>query len=226
MSLRRTLTAAAAAGALAAAGAVAAVPAQAGPTTALAPAAATGERPLAAVLLRPGAAGFDANAKDYDVVTRAVLAVLAAKPSSKVKVLTDGSVPLTAFLPNDGAFRALVKSLTGKTLTRERDIFAAVAGLGIPTVEAVLLYHVVPGRAINAKAALKADGAVLKTAAGVTFAVRVGAGPRITLVDKDPNAADPQVILSQTNINAANTQLAHGINAVLRPVDLPPTHSS
>jgi hypothetical protein len=41
----------------------------------------------------------------------AVGAVLAAKPNSPVAVLADGNVPLTAFLPTDGAFRRLAHSL-------------------------------------------------------------------------------------------------------------------
>ena len=67
--------------------------------------------------------------------------MLAAKPNSKVKALTDGTVTLTAFIPNDQAFRLLVKDLTGIAPKSEKQIFNAVAKLGIPTVEAVLLYH-------------------------------------------------------------------------------------
>jgi hypothetical protein len=87
----------------------------------------TGDRSLAALLTADGNR-FDRNGRDYDVVTEAVLAVLAAKPSSPVGVLADGSVPLTAFLPDDRAFRLLVKDLTGRWVVRESAVFAAVAG--------------------------------------------------------------------------------------------------
>ena len=92
---------------------------------ALAPAAnaADGTQSLAAVLTSDGGKQFDNNHKDFDIVTEAVLAVLAAKPDSSVKVLTDGSVALTAFVPDDKAFMHLVHSLTGKLpKLREEDV--------------------------------------------------------------------------------------------------------
>ena len=226
MSLRRNVAAVSAAAALALTGLAVATPAQATKSSlGTSSAAATktlGQTSLAAVLTA-GGVGFDKNSKDYDILTAAVLAVLKAKPTSAVKVLTDGSVALTAFIPNDRAFRLLVKSLTGKTIKSEAKVFAAVAGLGIPTVEAVLLYHVVPGATITAKQALKANGATLTTAQGGTIRVRVYRAPAISLWDKDRNSRNPRVILAQTDINKGNKQIAHGIDRVLRPVDLPPT---
>jgi uncharacterized surface protein with fasciclin (FAS1) repeats len=176
---------------------------------------------LASVLLAD-TNGFDRNSRDYDVLTAAVLAVLDAKSDSAVGVLTDGSVALTAFLPNDGAFRALVHDLTGKWIRNEEDVFAAVASLGIPKVETVLLYHVVPGATITKRDALKANGAALTTAQGGTITVKVrGKYDRrtVTLVDADANDRNPRVI--RFDINKGNRQIAHGINRVLRPVDLP-----
>ena len=193
---------------------------------ALAPAAnaADGTQSLAAVLTSDGGKQFDNNHKDFDIVTEAVLAVLAAKPDSSVKVLTDGSVALTAFVPDDMAFMHLVHSLTGKMPSSERKTFAAVAGLGIDTVETVLLYHVVPGPAIDSKAALKADEARLTTAQGGTFKVNVvkyQGAKQIRLQDQDGNARNPRVIA--VDVNKGNMQIAHVIDRVLRPLDLPPT---
>ena len=74
-------------------------------------------------------------------------------------MLADGNTALTAFMPTDRAFQRLVRSLTGSTPRTEKKTFAAVAGLGIDTVETVLLYHVVPGATVTYKQALKADGA-------------------------------------------------------------------
>ena len=68
---------------------------------------------LAEVLLADGDE-FDRNAYDFDIVTQAVLAVLAEKPESPVGVLLDGETPVTAFIPNDRAFWTLVGDLTGK----------------------------------------------------------------------------------------------------------------
>ena len=163
--------------------------------------------------------GFDSNGKDFDILTAAVKAVLKAKPHSAVGVLANGKVALTAFAPNDDAFRLLVHDLTGKWVKSEADVFKAVASLGIPTVEKVLLYHVVPGLTITSGIAAKANGVVLKTAAGLTIKVRV-VGGRIYLQDKDPNSPNPYVLVA--DINKGNRQIAHGISRVLRPLDLPP----
>ncbi|WP_189332365.1 fasciclin domain-containing protein, partial [Actinoplanes ianthinogenes] len=103
-----------------------------------------------AAVLTADKSGFDHNGHDYDILTAAVQAVLKAKPGSKVAVLADGKTALTAFLPNDRAFELLVKDITkAKKLPSEKKAFTAVAGLGIDTVEAVLLYHVVPGATIT-----------------------------------------------------------------------------
>jgi uncharacterized surface protein with fasciclin (FAS1) repeats len=177
-----------------------------------------GTRSLVTVLLADKS-GFDRNSKDFDILTAAVKAVLAAKPKSAVGVLADGKVRLTAFIPNDNAFRLLVKDLSGKTYKNEANVFKAVAGLGIPTVEKVLLYHVVPGATITARTALGSNNALLRTAEGAAIKVRV-TRTGLFLQDKDPNARNPQVIA--VDINKGNRQIAHAINRVLRPLDLPP----
>jgi uncharacterized surface protein with fasciclin (FAS1) repeats len=222
MSRRAAGAAAGVALALGATTAVAAPAANAAPAAATKAAAASthklGTKSLVAVLTADKS-GFDSNGKDFDIVTAAVKAVLAAKPKSKVGVLANGKVALTAFVPNDQAFRLLVKDLTGKTFKKEADVFKAVASLGIPTVEKVLLYHVVPGATIDSKAASKANGVYLKTAAGLHIKVRVVKG-KIYLQDLDPNSRNPQVIV--VDVNKGNRQIAHGIDRVLRPLDLPP----
>jgi uncharacterized surface protein with fasciclin (FAS1) repeats len=187
-------------------------------TVPTAQAADLGTASLASVLTAKSS--YDNDSENFDILTAAVLAVLGAKPDSPVKALTDGTVALTAFIPTDGAFKKLVGQLTNKAATTEEATFAAVAGLGIDTVEQVLLYHVVVGAPIESADALKANGATLNTAlAGKSFTVTV-AGTTITLGDQDPIAADPIVNLTQLDINKGNNQVAHGINAVLLPVAL------
>ena len=176
-----------------------------------------GTRSLAKVLAKDGSR-FDHNWRDYDIVDAAVGAVLAAKPGSAVGVLADGKTPVTAFLPDDRAFRILVKDLTGKKPRTEKQTFKAVAGLGIDTVETVLLYHVVPGTRINYRQALKADGVRLTMASGGIVRVDVRKGNRVKLLDADRNDANPRIV--RKNINKGNRQIAHGINRVLRPVNL------
>lgn len=184
------------------------------------PAAAEGTNSLAAVLTSDGNQ-FDKNKKDFDIVTEAVLAVLDAKPGSAVSVLADGTVPLTAFVPNDEAFRKLVKDLTGRNYKKERTVFnKLVKAVGVDTVEAVLLYHVVPGATIDSGAASRSDGAELATALeGKSFKVVVK-GNSIRLRDKDYNSRNPRV--NVVDVNKGNMQIAHGIDRVLRPMDLPP----
>jgi uncharacterized surface protein with fasciclin (FAS1) repeats len=185
--------------------------------------AADGNKSLAAVLTA-STPKFDKNWNDYDIVTAAVLAVLQAKPDSAVGALTKGDVALTAFIPNDKAFQTLVKDLTGTKPSTEKKTFAAVAGLGgIDLVETVLLYHVVPGATIDSKAALASDDAFLFTALkGGYFRVNVVDGG-IRLKDRDGNSRNPRV--NAVDINKGNMQIAHGIDRVLRPIDLDPKDS-
>jgi uncharacterized surface protein with fasciclin (FAS1) repeats len=190
--------------------------AQATPSQPAAPAALKNQ-PLSEVLA-PFGDSWNKKWNDYNIVAHAVGAVLEAKPDSDVAVLADGTVKLTAFIPNDRAFQRLVKDLTGKNVNKERKVYNAALTLGVDTIEQVLLYHVVPGKPITAKKALKADGATLTTAQGGTIDVKVK-GSNIRLIDAVPAVKNPRVILSQTNINKGNKQIAHGINRVLLPLD-------
>ena len=172
-------------------------------------------------MLAKDGARFDRNANDFDILDAAVTAVLTAKPGSPVAVLADGKTPLTAFLPTDRAFRRLAEDLTGKRYRSEKAVFTDLATtLGVDTIESVLLYHVVPGATITYKQALRSDGAVLTTAlTGSTLTVDVLRRHRVALVDADTNDANALVV--RKDVNKGNRQIAHGIDRVLRPVDLP-----
>jgi uncharacterized surface protein with fasciclin (FAS1) repeats len=184
--------------------------------------AAQGTRPLATVLAADGT-GFDRDKHDFDIVEAAVLAVLAEKPDSPLGLITQGGKRLTVFLPTDGAFRRLVGDLTGKAPRRERAVFTRVAALtgDIDTLETVLLYHVVPGRTLTSPKVLAAaaDRATFPTAAGVGIGVRPDRDT-VRLADADRDDRDPRAILPLLDINRGNKQVAHGINRVLRPIDL------
>jgi uncharacterized surface protein with fasciclin (FAS1) repeats len=186
-------------------------------------AAPTGTRSLATVLTADGDQ-FDSNWHDYDIVTEAVLAVLMAKPDSPVGVLADGATPVTAFIPNDRAFRLLAHDLTGRWYRTEQATFSALAeAAGIGAIESILLYHVVPGATIDSAAALGADGARLQTALpGKTILVDVLSrrSPLIMLRDNDRNDANPFISRKAFDINEGNRQIAHGITRVLRPINL------
>lgn len=192
---------------------------------AMAPAAnakAIGEDSLAGLLTSDGNT-FDKNKNDFDIVTEAALAIVGAKPDSPVALLADGTQRLTVFAPTDQAFRLLVKDLTGQTIKSEKKIFEALVDLaGVDTIETVLLYHVVPGKTLTSPKVLKADGAKLTTAQGGKVKVKVKMKPRlsITLKDRDRNDRDPKVVLKALDLNKGNKQVAHGIDRVLRPIDL------
>ncbi len=182
---------------------------------AVAPASAKqGTAPLAGVLVDQNQ--FDSNGRDYDIVTEAVLAVLASKPQSPVSALTDGKVRLTAFVPQDRAFINLVTAVTGSKPASEQAAFETIAGaFSIDVIEQILEYHVVPGATITAKKAVKANGAKLKTAEGKTLKVIVKNG-KVFLKDKTAVTKNARVV--QVDINKGNRQIAHGINQVLLPI--------
>jgi len=193
--------------------------------TAAAPAAnaqAVGEDSLAGLLTSDGDQ-FDKNAKDFDILTEAALAVVGAKPGSPVALVADGTQRATVFAPTDQAFRLLVKDLTGQTIKSEKKIFESLVELaGVDTIETVLLYHVIPGKTLTSGKVLKADGAKLMTAAGEPLKVDVRMKPslRITLKDRDKDDRDARAVLTALDLNKGNKQVAHGIDRVLRPITL------
>jgi uncharacterized surface protein with fasciclin (FAS1) repeats len=206
----RTSAAGLAAAALAAASFAAPAPAQA---------AAQKPKPtsIAQVLAADGHR-FDQKWGDFDILDAAVGAVLEAKPKSPVGALAKGKVKLTAFAPTDRAFRQLAHTLTKTWPKTEKATFNAIAeAAGIDTVEAVLLYHVVPGRTLTAAKVVEADGARLTTAQGGKVTVHVGK-KGVRLADADRGRRDPRVIA--TDVNKGNPQVAHVIDRVLLPIDL------
>ena len=195
--------------AIAAAGALA--------VTGAAPATASEDATSLAEVLDVSNQAFDTENTDFDILTAAVNAVLKAKPESAVSVLADADTELTAFIPTDGAFRKLVWQLgehDWQTIS-EQAVFSAVAGLGIDTVETVLLHHVVVGPAIDLKTAVGADGAALESAAGQDINVEVGTSLRLD--GSYGGFWSARVSLARTDINEGNHQLAHVINNVLVP---------
>lgn len=193
-------------------------------TVAALPVAAT--QPSVVDVLAADGQEFDHNWNDYDILERAVITVLDAKPGSDVAALADSSATLTVFAPTDRAFRNLVYSLTGsrpgseaKTFNRLVKAVTSLVGPAktIDTIEAILLYHVVPGN-VPSSTALGLDGAKVTTASGVKFRVRVNTSVR--LIDKDRNAPNARLILDRLDIPAGNSVI-HTINQVLRPINLP-----
>ena len=181
---------------------------------------AAGTRSLAKLLAADGNR-FDTNPRDFDILDRAIRTVLKAKPESPVAVLKDGKVALTAFAPTDQAFRLLAQEVTGTQIASERKVYAALAQVAdVNTTEQLLLYHAVPGKTITYKQAKASDGARLQMGNGARVRVKVVDG-FVTLVDGDKNDRNAQVIPKLKNLNKGNRQIAHGVDRVLRPFDLP-----
>ena len=193
-------------------------PATAAPGNTNAGTTKAGTTSLAEVL---GADGqkLDTNWQDFDIVEAAVYAVLDAKPASPVGLVADGSTRLTVFAPTDAAFRSFVRSIKGFAPKTEAKTLAQVVKIAgsIDTVETILLYHVIAGKTLTSPKVVAAEGDKLTTAQGGAFRVHIGRAG-VSLVDKDRDAANPYVVV--LDINRGNKQVAHGINRVLRPLDL------
>jgi uncharacterized surface protein with fasciclin (FAS1) repeats len=179
-----------------------------------------GKTSVAEVLAADGLE-FDENWKDFDILDQAVNDVIEAKPKSAVAVLADGKVKLTAFAPTDRAFRRLAEEVSGSKPADETSTYEALSTVGVGTIESILLYHVVPGAPIDYRTASKADGAKLETANGKRLVVdhRPKTG-LVRLIDKDRDARNAFVLPAAKNVNKGNRQIAHGVSAVLRPLDL------
>lgn len=184
----------------------------------VAPAPASAAAPtLAQVLLSDSAGddayGFDTNWSDYDIVTQAVLLF-----PDLTAAVSDPNASLTAFLPNDAAFRVLVENLTNTWPKTERATLNAVASLGTSTVKNVLLYHLL-GSKVGVDTVLASNGVRVPTLLGPTFKINIRGGV-VKLIDNDPDAKNPAVIAPNLGGEASNG-FAHGISKVLRPVNLP-----
>jgi uncharacterized surface protein with fasciclin (FAS1) repeats len=193
--------------------------AQAAPAAKAAEGAKVG--PSIAEVLAGDGLEFDETWKDFDILDQAVNDVLADDPESPVAVLADGDVELTAFAPTDRAFRKLVEAVAGSKPADEAAAYETLSTVGLPTIESVLLYHVVPGAPVTLRQAKKADGAELETAGGEILTVDYRKkADRVFLIDLDTDARNAYVRPWQANINKGNSQIAHGISEVLRPFDL------
>ncbi len=156
---------------------------------------------------------FDNNPRDFDILLNAVLV---ADPSI-LEALSDPNQDLTLFAPNDRAFIRLARDF-GYKGSDEGEAFDAIVGVltdigngdPIPTLNAVLLYHVVgeslkPLQVIFSRKLTTLQGGVIRP---FFFVLR----------DNDPDFRNPWLTWP-LNVKASNGVL-HGISRVLIPVDL------
>ena len=164
---------------------------------------------------------LDRNWRDYDIVTAAVLL---PGNADLVAAASNPNASLTVLAPNDQAFRILAQQLTKKHLRTEQavvDALVAIETAAPGTLRTVLTYHIV-GAKLSPTAVLSSDNVAVNTLQGGTFTVDV-INKRVAFVqfvDGDPNARNPFL----NKINVGGGELAngfiHGIDRVLRPIDL------
>lgn len=162
-------------------------------------------------VLKESGGSFDDDTTDFDMLLAALQA------TGLDAAADDPDADLTVFAPNDAAFVSLAQSL-GYDGEDEEGAFQAIfdaAGVLRPEdplsfVSDVLTYHISPGEQ-DSTAVLGADS--IDTLFGSELGVD-GA----SLVDADPDAEDAEIIA--TDIGASNG-VAHVIDEVLRPLDLP-----
>lgn len=94
----------------------------------------------------------------YNIIGTVVGAILDSGVETKLALAANPGVEATAFLPTDVAFRRLVADLTGQKWwqVKESDVIPALLPLGIPTINAIVEYHVIPGK-VDYRTALSLD---------------------------------------------------------------------
>jgi uncharacterized surface protein with fasciclin (FAS1) repeats len=172
----------------------------------------------------------DGTAFDFDILEAAARIVVDNKPGTTVAALANPDAKLTVLAPNDRAFQVLAYNLTGKWYGTEEGVLNGIAGAikdglkadVVNTLEAVLLYHVIGGKATFADVK-SLSGTSVPTVGGGSIGIKYY--PWLNLVvlrDADTNDANPWVVNSKRNIETSNGKsIIHGISLVLRPIDLP-----
>ena len=171
---------------------------------------------IAGLVAQSGGA-FDHNRNDYDLLLTAL------QTANLTSALDDPTSDLTVFAPNDWAFILLARDL-GYPYYDEQGawnfLVAALTAIGggdpVPTLTAVLTYHVSPESLTTADIAQKRrDGETIATLQGATITPLRGG----RLEDQEPDVADP-VLKGPFNIVASNG-IIQPISRVLLPVNLP-----
>lgn len=164
-----------------------------------------------------GAEGFDDNAGDFDILREAVIA------AELDGVLSADDADLTVFGPTDGAFVGLSQALGfgGSDEDGALDYLLDALNLlnqgngAIPLLDTVLKYHVSAGTQ---------DFSLIANTGEVTTLVPgtdpLVLGPNLTLVDADPEIADPTLLAPDAVDVRASNGVIHAIDGVLLPADL------
>ncbi|MDX9810863.1 MAG: fasciclin domain-containing protein, partial [Bacteroidales bacterium] len=153
------------------------------------------------------AASQAAQDAEFGQLVAALSAVEADPAGADLVTALSGTGPFTVFAPTDAAFESLYD------LAGVADFDALVAAVGIPVVEAVLLYHVVDARVFSTDLP-NLTGTTVTTLGG-TFELNLG---ELTITDTDEalglGSADAGIVA--TDILGTNGVI-HVINEVILP---------
>lgn len=174
--------------------------------------------PTIADIVSQSGGEFDSNAQDFDILLQALNA------AGLTSAVADSEADLTVFAPTDAAFVQLAQDF-GFQGSDEAGAFDAIVGalteLGggdpIPVLQDVLKYHV----STEAKT-LKEIRSLEKVETLLDGATITPKGN--TLIDNEPDIADPRFTSGLTNIKASNG-IIQGIDRVLIPLDIPGNES-
>ncbi len=162
----------------------------------------------------------DGNPYDFDIVTKAALVTGADG-------ILAGLDSFTLFAPNDRAFEVLAKDLgllpkgyRFSATVDETQIFNAIAGLGVDTITAVLLYHVVPNAKLTGSDVVSGSWYKKLTMANdqkLKVFVLSKRAPFIVLGDQDGRFFNDTVVRSKIDVIETDNTVVHGISNVLLP---------